>query len=361
MAEETTTSAADTAVDNTTVSQTSDSGSQPTQSSEVAAGKAKLQGQTVQAKPQEGGEQSKDTGKPETAPEDKAETKVEDKAAEKPAESSIDPDDLEWALKVGLDPKAPDFQSKLMKSYRESQKEMSRAKQAEEKARKTQEILESAKKAEKKEGKNEPLTPLKEFETSFNFRVSEACTLAGVRNLDELRQVNPAAFAYYKENYPIWRQEAYEKEQEFKTQQARALEEQKQKLLQFQRDMQAAKDATTQNLMELKKEYPELDQHFKESGVNDFLKYLDKTVAWPLEFTLSNDAIAKFLAKAARAIHVLDHLEDKKAEWQQEYEKGIKNAKKAELPTGGEGSKNPKAGMMGRGFGHPGHGVSLRD
>lgn len=301
----------------------------PSRESQIAADKAKLfdSGKQADSTPKADGAPAKDAEKAKAEPKDKG----KQVSKEEPAPFEFDKEDLEWAQKAGYDPKNPESVAKLVKSYREAQKEVGRKKEAD----KAKEVLDSARKVEQPEG-NKELGPMEQFNKVHEWMENTLMAAHGVSSIAELEQASPQLAKWLQREHDKGWREAFQNQTKWEKEKEKRDAETRDQQRTFAENLRNAKEAMSTNLSAIRKDYADLDKHMKDSGLNTFLDWLSSTHTLPREMVLYNEPMAKFLAKAARAIVRVDNIEKEKEEWQQEYEKKVKHAKKAELPSSEE-------------------------
>jgi len=297
-------------------------------------------GSDAPAKPDKPEDKVGQAGDGKTTPEGKKEGQGQKPPEEKP--QGIDEQYAEMLKAQGFDPSKivndPTSLNKLLNNYSNMQREFTKKAQAEKTAaalKEAQSILPPA------QGEKPPKiqSPIDVYEDSFNYMMQAQLAARGVQSIDELWQKDPAAAHYYESQYVKGRQKAFEENVAWQqTQAAQRLKEEGQKI-QYQNDLRDAENFTVKNIAEARKNLPDLEAHFKNTGIEDFLRHLEDHYTIPRTFILSDKKWVDFFVKAAHAMNTVGKMDAHDKEVVENYKKALAKQGQATLPSGTGGGE----------------------
>jgi hypothetical protein len=333
-----------------------DTASAPSQSS-AADMMAKLQGSDRQATSLfPDGSQPKPKEQVPQAPSDPAKAVENAQPANNaPAAPVFDPAQAEWLKSKGIDPSTPDY-SKLIANAQAAEKEVGRirAQKESEKA-----ILDS-KTIQDAALPPDVKTPLDEFEEAHSFELQQRLDWLGLESTEQLLETNPALYHQLSAAYIESRQKAWERTEQWKVEQQNARIEQMRKENEFKENMTRAEQTTRENFLEVKKQYPEFEDHLKATGAEDLVKHLEDTYTIPKEWLFSNPETVKWFARAAKAIDLMSNIEKHDDTVRAKYDESLRKQKTAALPSATSGQGNNQKSQFATANARYG-GVSLLD
>jgi hypothetical protein len=247
-----------------------------------------------------------------------------------PMQVEIEPELLSFADAKGLtaehlgDEKFRGF----AKSYRQAEANMNRLQQEN---RQLNEQI-SALSAQSFAQPVDEVGPVQQVKDTYARALQSQCAVLGCQSAAELQQNHPQVWQRLQQA----KQEAWEEAvvEESKWQQGKSAREaaQKDKQARFQQEFQSAKMAYSENIVTAKQKNPSIEMDLIKSGVVSMLQEVSKATKMPLEYMMAHKPLFSKAAELAEAWKFVKNKDKWESERRQEWEKGLKESKTAEMP-----------------------------
>lgn len=186
------------------------------------------------------------------------------------------------------------------------------------------------------------LTKTEEFDNSFQIILDNLLDFNGVSTVAELRQINPASAQRLNDEYVKGRQEAWELEQQRLADEKQKAIDEKTAKERLANEMVQARQFAQTNILNAKKDNPNIESQLVSSGVDAFLNRVESITAWPKDYVLADNDMANFMLKAAVALDKVNRFPELLDNAKQEWEKGRIKQEEAQLPDSEGGMPNAK-------------------